>query len=337
MLCRRRWIAVVAGIGATALARSVSAQFGFRRQTSPLQSQLRFLQFRVAMGRIEVSTDDPIRNFTQTTKQGDTSERLAIEFAPNSLSLDYTQSNPQGDSSIRVVDSREVILRQNPAPGQKRQPVLFVQPAEGLIQLIVGSGAEAREVQAQSLWQIALGEPEIFRSAIVPLLQVLRPTWPVAANADAIESLLFTTHMPLVAVNESTIARLVDGLGSDAFAERETAERQLAAIGSAVVPRLRRLDLARLDPEQRARVRRIVDTLGDAEAEDTPSGVIHWLLVDPQTWLLLLTRDDVKLRQLAVERLSKLLNRPLAFDPAADAETRQRQWSALVKELPMVQ
>lgn len=335
MLCRRRWIAVVAGAWLGGRNGILWGQFGFRRQQPRMQHQLQYLQFRVAMGRIEVTTDDPVRDFTQTSKEGDNSERLSIQFSANSLSLDYTQANSQGNSSIRVVDSREVILRQNPAPGQKRPAVLLVQPAEGLIQLIVGSGAEAREVQAQALWQIALAEPEVFRSTIVPLMQVLRPTWPVAVQADTIASLLLSSSVPLVAVSEATIIGLVDGLGSDAFAEREAAERQLAAMGAAVVPRLRRLDFVRLDPEQRARARRIIDTLGDAEAEDTPSGVMNWLLVDPQTWLLLLTRDDVKLRQLGVERLGKLLNRPIRFDPTADAATRKVQWDALVKELSL--
>ncbi len=334
-LTRRAWIMLAAGhVTVAAVTTPVAAQAPFRHQVNALvQSQLRFLEMRVVMGRIEITTDDPIRNFSTQSKQGENSERLSIEFAPPTLSLEYTLNTPQDDFSIRVVDSREVIVRRNPGPGQKALPFLFVQPHEGVIQLIVGSGETAREVRAQSLWQIALAEPDIFRQELAPLLHLLRPNWRLIPTADEIETTLTSWNAPATVVSDQVIDTLVNDLGANEFSVREEAERRLLAVGSQAIPWLRRLDLARLDPEQRARVRRIVGELGDAEPEDTSRGVVRWLAVDPQTWLLLLNRDDAKLRQLAYDKLSRQLNRPLEFDPQADAETRQKQLAALRKSL----
>jgi hypothetical protein len=334
MLNRRLWIMFAAVLCGLAFSASVQGQNLLKHQMHPLlQSQLRFLQFRVVMGRIEVTTDDPIRNFGTSSKQGETTERLSIEFGTDTLSLDYTLSMPQGDFSVRVVDSREVIVRKNPAPGQKQLPVLFVQPREGLMQLIVGSGETAREVRAHSLWQIMLAEPEICRTELTPLLQLLRPTWKLHDTFAELETSLVTWNAPSSAISGEAIQTLVTDLGGETFAEREMAERQLTAVGSQVVTWLRRLDLANLDAEQRFRIRRIMDDFGDAQTEDTSNFAVRWLAVDPQTWALLLNRDDMKLRQLALEKLTKLVNRPIQFDPTADDTTRQKQWAEVLKQV----
>ncbi|MBL8825625.1 MAG: hypothetical protein JNM18_01480 [Planctomycetaceae bacterium] len=334
-LTRRLWIVSAAGVlTSAAWASKAGAQSPLKHQVNPLvQSQLRFLEMRVVMGRIEITTDDPIRNFSTQSKQGENSERLSIEFAPQTLSLDYVLGTPQGDYSIRVVDSREVIVRRNPGPGQKALPVLLVQPQEGPLQLIVGTGETAREVRAHSLWQIALAEPEIFREEIAPMLHWLRPNWRLGITADEIETSLTSWNAPVAVVSEAVIDQFVSDLGANEFSVREEAERRLQAVGAQAVPWLRRLDLARLDAEQRARVRRVVGELGEAEEEDSSRGVVRWLAVDPQTWLLLLNRDDAKLRQLALDKLTRQLNRPIEFDPAADAETRQKQLAELRKSL----
>ena len=75
-------------------------------------------------------------------------------------------------------------------------------------------------------------------------------------------------------------------------------------------------------PFASARVIRGLDKNAD---EDTPERVVPWLTGDPRIWFSLLTRDDVRVRGIAVEQLAKLLDAELDFDPEAAPDQREQQ------------
>jgi hypothetical protein len=120
------------------------------------------------------------------------------------------------------------------------------------------------------------------------------------------------------------LSRLVEQLGSATFSERRQAERELRAAGHIVLPYLESLDRARLDAEQRQRIRSLIDALEDGR-EDRVDRMAVWLAGHEQTWLALLTRDDEAKRRIAAEQLASLVGEPVDFNPAADANTRRKQ------------
>ena len=334
MLRRRSFLAAASLLSLGHWRNVAWAQVEFQHTLHPLlANQVRFLESRVSMGRVAVTTNDPIRNFKTEARLGDKHERLSIDFAGTKISLDYALTTPDCQYSIRVVDSHEVIVHRNPFPGSKQLPLMFVQPVEGRLQLLIGSGPQQREIQAGTLWHLILADRELCRRELIPLLELLRPTWQLTNTVIDIEAKLSQWGIPVLSVTPAKVRELIDTLGSDAFAEREAAERRLAAIGPSVMPWLRRRDPLKLDAEQRDRIRKIADVLGDAEAEDSAKGAALWLANDPETLVLLLQRDDIKLRRVAVERLEKLLGRPIAFDIDADESTRTAQAKAIEQQL----
>jgi hypothetical protein len=76
-------------------------------------------------------------------------------------------------------------------------------------------------------------------------------------------------------------------------------------------------------------VRRILLALSDVNHEESPAQLAVWLSGDTTIWLALLSREDMATRRAAHQRLEAILGRPVAFDPAADPQTRQRQIEAL--------
>jgi len=319
------WLALLTWHGAW--IETASAQTPpFKHQMHPsVSQQIRFLDVRVVMGQISVSTDDPTRNFDMQGRQGDVHERLAIEFAEATLSLDYSLSTPACNYAIRVVDSREVIVRVDPSAGAEQSAILLVQGKSGAVELKIGSGESSRHIKSNSLWHVILAEPEIARQNLIPLLELLRPGWQLLKTAQDIEGRLASWSAPVSAIDAKAIGDLVDLLGNDSFSVREETQRRLVAMGPPVAPWLRSYGVERLDAEQRTRLRLILDTLGGVEEEDTPRGAAGWMASDPITWQLFLRRDDIKQRKLAHERLEKLLGREIPFDPAADESERAKQ------------
>ena len=58
-------------------------------------------------------------------------------------------------------------------------------------------------------------------------------------------------------------------------------------------------------------------------------GLADWLAADRRVWLALLSRGDLEQRIAAAEHLSKLCQRPVAFNPTASLPERDAQVAAL--------
>jgi hypothetical protein len=92
---------------------------------------------------------------------------------------------------------------------------------------------------------------------------------------------------------------------------------------------LRSLERSTLDAEQAFRMRRIIRTLATDVEEDTSERVAAALSSDPRVWYALLERDNVTVRRTASQRLGKLLEAEIEFDPAGTPEERAKQLAKL--------
>ena len=144
------------------------------------------------------------------------------------------------------------------------------------------------------------------------------------------ETQLVTLAAQNTPARQSRWAELVGQLANDRYAKREAADRQLRAGGPAAIHYLEELDTAKLDEEQQSRIRRILRSLpGQRKHADTPEDVADALLDDPGVWLALLDRPVLATRRAAWGRLTLLLGRPVAVDPAADPASQKLARDAL--------
>ena len=128
----------------------------------------------------------------------------------------------------------------------------------------------------------------------------------------------------VIGMEERLVEQSVDVLVGRRVVGEGAFPPDLHEAGQAVVPYLQGLDRSKLDPEQVARIRAVLDGLG-VEYEDRVDRVSAWLARDPRAWLALATRDDPKQRRIAAERLSGLLGGSVDFDPDAAADVRAKQ------------
>jgi hypothetical protein len=253
-------------------------------------------------------------------------EQLTVRNSGGDFSIEYVKPGTDRRVSIEIgVSTGRVRIVQQPEAGADLLPVEFIQPPCGPLSLILGARQSQRVIHGASLWHLMIGYPEICRQHLLPLLQLIDSRWdPGKLAADLEEDLILLARSQDVPDRHHWDA-LVAQLRDERYTRREAADRQLRACGRIVIHYLRQLDPARLDAEQKFRVRRIIAALGDNEGIDTPDRVTSWLAGDPSIWLGLLSRDSESTRRLALQQLSSLLDKPLVFDPAADGKTRQSQ------------
>jgi hypothetical protein len=307
----------------------------FRVKNLDEASRRGLLYVGLESGRIKVEINRlPPTPSGQNSKPPD--EQLTVRNSGGDFSIEYVKLGTDRRVSIEIgVSSRRVHIVQQPEAGADVLPVEFTQPPCGPLSLTLGARQSQRVIHGASLWHLMVGYPEICRQHLLPLLQLIDSRWDLGKLAADLEEDLIQLARSQDAPDRRHWDALVAQLRDERYTRREAADRQLRASGRIVIHYLRQLDPARLDAEQKFRVRRIIAALGDSEAIDTPDRVTSWLAGDPSIWLGLLSRDSESTRRLALQQLSSLLDKPLVFDPAADEKTRQSQVEqirGLVKE-----
>ena len=137
-----------------------------------------------------------------------------------------------------------------------------------------------------------------------------------------------------MAGDEKNWSKLVDDLGSEQFARRQSADTALRGGGHAAAAFLSRLESRSLTPEQRLRVQRICQGFADGST-DTPQRTAIWLLGDRSAWIGLLSSQQLETRAVAAEHLGRLMGRPIAFDPRGDDQKRQLQVAELARRIEL--
>jgi hypothetical protein len=288
------------------------------------------IQFALNSGRIAV-TGSRTYNFSHAGPMiNQRGERLSVRVASNEPVVAYELATPTYRFLLDVAAGNRVQLRRAPK-GERSEvvPVEFTQAPNEPITLKVGLKENERVYRAASIWHLLIVEPAAAREHLVPLLKILLREWDFVKTAYEIESILVRTAQSGAPPDQKLWAQWVQQLGDASFATREAADRKLRETGRVVVSHLQQLDPARLDAEQRFRVRRILRALSDMSNEESPPQLAVWLSGDTSIWLALLARDDEATRRAALKRLETILGRSLAFNPAADPKERQRQLEAL--------
>ncbi|MCR4414562.1 MAG: hypothetical protein NUV77_19265 [Thermoguttaceae bacterium] len=283
-----------------------------------------WIRFTITSGRVTLAGSRGINVATGAEGVG-RKERLSVRIGAGEPALEYERIGPDQDLAVQMAGRNRLHLRRTPKGASRLVPVEYEQPAQGPVTLRVGAKEQSRAYQASSLWHLLVIEPDVSRQHLAPLFRLLNPDWDLGRAAAEVEATLIAAAKDRRFPDKRRWAQWVEQLGDPRFAKREEADRRLREAGRIVVAYLQQLDLARLDAEQRYRVRRIILALSDDDQNDSPEQTAAWLAGDPAVWLAMLSREEVSTRQIAAEQLSALVGEKLAFDPGADAPTRKAQ------------
>lgn len=298
-----------------------------------VSAQLARVQFHVRSGRIYALNDTPGGRLNFGAKSLGREETLTVDLSGPYPTIDYTIVSRTSRLSIAISDGDRIRAVCVPQGSRRGASVMFDQHSGRGVSLQIEKDDEHVEHRADSIWHLFVARPEVAREHVAPILQILRPGWPLSEQAREVEQHLYALSRAYEAPNRELLAKLVEQLGDETFGRRQDADRRLREIGTGVVPYLRNLDMRQLDAEQQFRVRRIVTTFADSDREDVPVHVARRLVSDPNIWLALLERESLPEREAARNQLCRLMGEKLQFDPAADAETRDRQLAALRSQI----
>jgi hypothetical protein len=322
------------GIGLVALAALApwGAPAAEESLVTPMLNSVRaqgFIQFGVASGRIVV-TGSPGVNFNRPgPPKAERREQLSVRVTGTVPVVTYKVSGATQQFLLDATGNRLQLRRLPKENRSEPVPVEFRQAPGELVSLKVGPKGQERTYRAQTIWHLFLLEPAVCQERLAPLLAIVLRELDFVRTAQEVEAILVRTAGTGASPDQKRWSQWLEQLADPRFAVREAADRKFREEGRIVVTYLQRIDPSRLDAEQRYRVRRILQSLSETGADESPAQIAHWLAGDPVIWLALLSRDDASTRRLAAQRLATMLGSPVAFDPAADLATRQKEIEAL--------
>ena len=320
-------------------------------QMSPQSANLiRRLQIGVVAGRI-VAKSTPSR--VQPIPARGTNETLRIQAEAGETLLRFEKNDESDHTLIELGRGSGLVVTRTPGAEPNFEPVRFEQFAtthsvgyqaspvvpddqsRGVV-LVVGGDDSQTRVEAAGIWQLLIVEPDLCREHLTPLLDLLHTNWRLEQMAGGIEEQLVL----LVQAGDLEVTaywdELIHRLGDDVFAVRRRADRLLRQAGVDVLPYLHSTDVARLDAEQRMRIREITRDLSSGVGQDTPRLAAWQLVDDVSVWLTLLGRDNPATRSVARERLEAILDRTIDFDVTADPAQREQELANLQAELEQI-
>lgn len=289
-------------------------------------------QFRVAAGEIVVSSPQRNGQWESRTNGAGNDERLAFNTTGQHPSIQYERRTNTGEFRMTCDRGNEISIQRSPVGVSTVSPLEFRQSSDGGVTFSFSGPSGKQTFQAPTLWHLLLSEPDACRRNLLPVLATFRDRWDLERQATDLEQILFRAVAQRKQSNDAVYAAWVRDLGSDSFTVRAQADRRLREAGQNALPFLQSLDRAKLDAEQRQRVRQIVTLLCGEGTDDHPERVATRLLSDPRVWVALLDREDVGKREAATQRLTELAGRAIAFDPHAAPEVRQAQLEPLERE-----
>jgi len=299
-----------------------------------LANQLRsILQVRMSAGRVTAGSQFNGRSMNSSTQSQDRQEKLTIDLTGNAPSIDYELSTQDFRVIVDMDEGNVLRILRTPQADGKSTRFDFRQPSEGKLTVTIGENPPERIYQADSVWHLAIAEPEMTRTELEPLLRLLRPGWPLVSEATAIEQALFKQIDVSRGFDRQSWSVLVAQLRSHSYVERNEADRRLRELGQVVVPYLRNISNAELDAEQNYRIRTIIRRYGSGATEDSPETASTWLAADPEVWYALAARTDAKHREAARAQLAMLLGEPVVLDSDATGDALIAQLATIRKQI----
>lgn len=286
-------------------------------------SRLRWMQYNMVGGRVVVSSAYQGTNMTFGPSQVERrSEFLQIHINTDQINFRYELTDADEQLTIALAEGNQLSIRRNCS--DPKYALRFEQSLDAPLLLTLETANTRYTLRGDSFWHLYLAEPQLVRRHLVPLMDVLHPSWQLSSMGAAVEDALVQRAQNPRQFAGKRWARLVDDLASPRFSERQSAQQELYSAGPVIVPYLQNLDRTRLDAEQASRIRTLVESLC-VDYEDTTDRIATWLAGDEQVWLSLLSRGEVFKRRAAKEQLSLLLGTPIEFDPAAEESQRNAE------------
>ncbi len=288
------------------------------------------LRFRILGGRLLLDHRLGGSIIIRPNKVQGGTEELEVFLGGNGRAkLAFTRTTPSERLSYEFSENGDVAIARKPLGQASFPAVEFSQSEEKGVCLALGEGGGRREFHAKNLWRLLICRPEECGEHLIPLLDLLRPDWNLAATVQQIEEKLLAAAQTDSDANRGRWAELVEQLGDDRFARREAADRALRAGGASALAYLLQLDATSLDAEQQFRVQRIIGALSGNQDDDSPDEAAAAMARDPAVWLALLARPKVETRRIAARQLASLLDGPIDVDPAADPDSQKERREAI--------
>jgi hypothetical protein len=292
-----------------------------------------FLHFTVNDGHLAMRCNQNT-DWQRNAPSGSSKEMFKIENGNGQGKLRYQWTTGDESLSLDLTAFGETLrLKREPRGKSKLVPAEFSQAVDGTVTFAVGAGDKRQTFQARSLWRLAIAQPSECQEHLFPLVATLRNRWKLADTAARIEASLLQGAAEGMCAQRARFAALVEQLGDEQFAKRETADRALRAGGMVALSFLRQLDPNRLDAEQQFRLRRIIEALTGHDEDDTVTVAAASLAGDPTVWIDLLGRPERATRQAAARQLIALLGCPIDIDPAAEPNTQKEKREKLRKPI----
>ena len=321
---------IVAAFATSGLAQEIAMSPNF-------SNQLAQIHVGVRSGRITATPRFMNRNLSSNVKSDDREESLRVDTSGFTATIEYRLSTKAFQVDVLLDRGRELRIRRTPKLPDGPAPFEFHQSPDGKLSMTVGAGAARKTTDFATLWHVFLAEPEVARNDLEPLLHLLRAGWSPSVTGHAVEEELLKQAHTARSYDRRLWRTLVDQLGDEGYAERESADRRLRDMGKVTVPFLRSLDLGALDAEQRFRVRAILRRYGTEDSDDDPEGVAEWLAADVEIWYALAARSKPAQRAVIRSQLSMLLGRPIDLRDESTGEAFESELKAIREHIDGMQ
>ena len=294
--------------------------------SSDLIQRLNWVRFELVRGRI-ISRDTrqgQSRSATVTNAKQKSREEVTLKIVGGNPLFAYQYQDEKQKIQIELVNHNRLLIKRTPAAETNWTRVAFHQSEQGTISLVITEDQDSVTYVANHLWQLILKHPDPCRQHLYPLLKLLRADWQLDQWSEQVETNLVRLASFDAHPEYGQLQELIEQLSHPQFRRRQSADRQLRAMGQPVASYLSQLNTDRMTSEQRLRIRRICQSL-NTRGGDTPEGVTAWLLSSPRIWFIFMSRPDHDVRSIAYQQLVRLVQRKVVFNPAADPRERQLQ------------
>lgn len=318
-----RWIAP---ISLCLLLQHASTVCADEMQHVSLLARSRWAQFQVVLGRIEVANIHSSQSRTATSgdEDADLLERLTVSGDTDIPSVRYERLTPDGTVAIAVIDGDRVEIDRLANATQNVVPVSFRQYPGSDMVLRIGADDDVATHRAPTLWHLMFAAPDACESHLLPLLNVMQPSWHfdklLARATDELIREAATSDFEL----RQTTRKLIAKLKSSDFTTRQQAQEQLCKLGLGVLPYLNRISTSELTREQQRRIEGVRSELRGRTA-DSPERIALWLVEDERIWLSMLAHEELPVRSFAAIHLAKRYTKPLDYDPHGTPVEREQQ------------
>ncbi len=218
-------------------------------------------------------------------------QSLQLQYDTNGVfQFDYQRFGSRDD----LEDSYRVNMRQNHA-----------HPLEIEITRL----NQTRTYQSDQIWLAMFAMPVKERQCLTDVLARLSPRLDLELRFNEVLRTLSRIALHQRGDDYAMVRSLIKQLNSPTFSERQVADRQLRMFGRPLIGFLAGIEQSTLSTEQRARLRRMSQSLISLES-DTVQQVVTSLRMNPLTWLVLANRGDSVLRRGALTQIENLKGLP---------------------------